>query len=382
MKKQAIHDMLPLATHDEAARQDFVFALRKEVIFESRVGNRTVYDKRVRPAFEKRHGRVPKDRHEVQKAMLADPYAQFTSALRLTTQEVMWDSVGESVERQLAGLIRKSKSFKKARGTLRLDPDLQLPRYLTAVDIHFMPGNYSTELTDDDVFAGAIYDRGVYLRSLGGIGEYNDDFGRTAVSYLRARIPRFRPKRILDMGCGVGHSTLPFCEAYPRAVVQAIDVSAPLLRYGHARAEALGKALHFSQQNAECTDFPAGFFDLIIGVAMLHETSNKAARNILAECFRLLAPGGLCLQYEGQPWNRMSTFDAAVHDWDTHFNAEPFIGKLHDLDPERLMAEAGFAEENYIDEYVTSEYVAKGFKGEVGTAAAKGGGMWFFGATK
>ena len=83
----------------------------------------------------------------------------------------MWDSVGESVERQLAGLIRKSKSFKKARGTLRLDPDLQLPRYLTAVDIHFMPGNYSTELTDDDVFAGAIYDRGVYLRSLGGIGE-------------------------------------------------------------------------------------------------------------------------------------------------------------------------------------------------------------------
>ena len=133
--------------------------------------------------------------------------------------------------------------------------------------------------------------------------------------------------RILDMGCGVGHSTLPFCEAYPRAVVQAIDVSAPLLRYGHARAEALGKALHFSQQNAECTDFPAGFFDLIIGVAMLHETSNKAARNILAECFRLLAPGGLCLQYEGQPWNRMSTFDAAVHDWDTHFNAEPFYRK-------------------------------------------------------
>ena len=73
MKKQAIHDMLPLATHDEAARQDFVFALRKEVIFESRVGNRTVYDKRVRPAFEKRHGRVPKDRHEVQKGDAGRP---------------------------------------------------------------------------------------------------------------------------------------------------------------------------------------------------------------------------------------------------------------------------------------------------------------------
>ncbi len=382
MKKQAIHDMLPRATHDEAARQEFVFALRREVVFEARVGTRTIYDKRVKPAFQKRHGRSPKDRHEVRKAMLADPYAQFASALRLTTQEVMWDSVGESVERQLDGLIRKSKTFKNTRGTLRLDPDMKLPRYLTAVDIHCMPGNYSTELTGDDVFAGAIYDRGAYLRALGGIGEYNDDFGRTAASYPQARRPRFRPKRILDVGCGVGHSTLPFCDAYPRAEVHAIDVSAPVLRYGHARAEALGKALHFSQQNAEHTDFADGSFDLVIGIGMLHETSNKAARNILAECFRLLAPGGLCLHYEARPWDRMSPFDASVHDWDTHFNAEPFIGKLHDLDPEKLMTEAGFAKKNYIDEYVTSALVASGFKDEVGTAGAKGGAMWFFGATK
>jgi SAM-dependent methyltransferase len=382
MRKQALHDMLPRATHDEAARQEFVVALRKEVVFEARVGARTVYDERVKPAFQKRHGRWPKDRHEVRKAMLADPYAQFASALRRTTQEVMWDSVGESVERQLDGLIRKSKNLKKLRGTLRLDPNIRLPRYLTAVDIHCMPGNYSTELTDDDVFAGALYDRGAYLRALGGIGDYNDDFGRTAASYLQTRYPRFRPNRILDMGCGVGHSTLPFCDVFPRADVHAIDVSAPVLRYGHARAEALGKALHFSQQDAENTDFADGSFGLIVSVATLHETSNKAARHILAECFRLLAPGGLCLHYEGRPWDRMSPFDAAVHDWDTHFNAEPFIGKLHDLDPEKLMTEAGFAKENYIDEYVASALVTGGFKGEVGTAGAKGGAMWFFGATK
>ena len=36
MKKQALHDMLPCATHDEAARQEFVVALRREVVFEAR----------------------------------------------------------------------------------------------------------------------------------------------------------------------------------------------------------------------------------------------------------------------------------------------------------------------------------------------------------
>ena len=34
-----------------------------------------------------------------------------------------------------------------------------------------------------------------------------------------------------------------------------------MLRYGHARAEAMGATIHFSQQNAECTDFADGSFD-------------------------------------------------------------------------------------------------------------------------
>src|SRR5205807_7337786 len=86
-------------------------------------------------------------------------------------------------------------------------------------------------------------------------------------------------------------STLPYVDAYPEAEVHAIDVAAPMLRYAHARAEALGRRVHFSQQNAESTNFRDESFDLIVSHILLHETSAKAVRNIVRECHRLLRKG-------------------------------------------------------------------------------------------
>nr|WP_287287651.1 class I SAM-dependent methyltransferase [Okeania sp. SIO2B9] len=58
------------------------------------------------------------------------------------------------------------------------------------------------------------------------------------------------------MGCTVGANTLPYVDAYPNAEVYGIDLAPAILRYSHARAESLGKRVHFSQQNAEKTNFP------------------------------------------------------------------------------------------------------------------------------
>lgn len=373
--RQSQHAMLPVANHDEEARQAFAMALRVEAVREAREGGRTVFEGRVGPQFRKTHGRKPKDRHEIRKAMLRDPFGQVSSAVRLLAQEIMWDAVGSSVERQLGTLVDRARQLNGRRsGSVRIDPTLEVPRYVGAVDIHGMPGNYDSELTSDDVFAGALYDRGVFLRSMGSAGTHNDSFGHTCIAYLKQAFPEFSPRRILDVGCSVGHSTVPFCEAYPKAEVYAIDTGAPMIRYGHARAVALGHKIHFSQQNAERTDFPDGHFDLIVGLAMIHETSDRALRNILREAHRLLARGGIVLHFDGPPWNRIADFDAAVHDWDTHFNAEPFISKVHDLDPKALMLEAGFAASKYIDVYVPAVFK--------GTSATLRNNLWFFGARK
>ncbi len=348
MSLQAHHPMLPQPTHDEESRQIFMKSMREHVTGTVTAGNKTIYEGAAKKTFERAQGRAPRTRQEVRKAMIAEPYHQYWSAFMRTTQEMMWDSVGATVARTIDDLNGRAKKRGRTKGTLRLNPNLPLPRYVTAVDIHCMPGNYTTDAAPDDASAGALYDRGVYLYMMGGMGTHNESCGATLVGHLQAYYADFAPRRILDMGCAVGHSTLPYVDAFPDAEVHAVDVGAPMLRYAHARAEGLGKTVHFSQQNAEHTDFPDRSFDLIVSHIALHETSSKAMKNIMAESRRLLRPGGMALHLEVPPFEGKDPFEQYLTDWDTHYNAEPFIGTLHDFDLRQVMQDAGFGHNEVI----------------------------------
>jgi len=186
------------------------------------------------------------------------------------------------------------------------------------------------------------------------LGRYNEDMGASVAHWLRATYPALRPKRILDMGCTIGHSTLPYCDVYPDAEVHAIDVAAPVLRYGHARAEAMGRAVDFSQQNAEATTFADGSFDLVVSHLLLHETSTTAMGRIFKECHRLLRPGGLMVHQDGVGF-KDDPFDGYFTEWLTHYNNEPFLGTLQRLDWTEIAAKAGFARAKAYDKRVPSQ---------------------------
>lgn len=64
------------------------------------------------------------------------------------------------LQRMLYELSGRARAFRRGakHSTLLLNPDLNVPRYQTAVDIHLMPGSYYTDRAEDDVTAGAIYD--------------------------------------------------------------------------------------------------------------------------------------------------------------------------------------------------------------------------------
>ena len=364
VETRAFHPVMAQLTHDEAAQENFLVNLRTEVVRQWQVELRKLHTTTA--------GRA-KDRHEILRTLLDEEYGKTASALRVTAQEMMWDSIGACVERQLPDL-EHGAVVRSARGSLTLDPTLPLPHYVGDLDIHGMPGGYGAELNHGCIFAGAMYERGGVVRSMRRGGPLANASGKALEAYVKSAHAGFTPRRILDVGCSIGHSTLAICDAFPDAEVQAIDVAAPLLRYAHARAEAFGRTIHFSQQNAEKTAFEDGSFDLVVGLAMLHETSAKAMQAILNEAHRLLRSGGIVLHYEGRPWDSIDPFDAAVHDWDTHYNAEPFIGKMHDLDTRAMMVRAGFDATRYIEVTVPSDFY--------GTTASKGGGRWFFGAIK
>lgn len=333
LKAQFEHGLLPRLEADELARQEFVKSFKLHLASKVAPGNRMAWQAR---------GDLAGNRKDVGRTLSGDPFFRFWSSLQRNSQEMMWKSTQIPVERQHDALLVRSRESGSAGGSLRLDPDLDIPRYHQHVDIHCMPGGYHTEFAPDDVANGAVYDRAVYIYAMGRMGPFNSDIGDTTIAYLKANFSDLAPRRILDMGCTVGHSTLPYVDAYPGAEIHAIDVGAPILRYAHARAESLGKPVHFGQQNAEHTDFADESFDLIVSHILVHETSHDAIRAIMRECHRLLRPGGVVIHAETPPYRDLDPFDAFMLDWDTRNNNEPFWEASHEIDPRKIAAETGF----------------------------------------
>lgn len=344
------HGVFPDAGHDDTARFDFLANLNGYLATRLSPKVRVAYEKRVRPAFEKAQGRAPGTRHEVRKAMAGDPVYQTWSALRRNTMEMRQQAGRGLVFRQLDALTDKGKQLNEGAPGLQLDPSVQIPRYSSAVDIHCMPGSYHTEVVADDISAGANYDAGIFATTGGMLGRYNDGGGQALAQWLKAGHPDFQPRRILDLGCTVGHNVLPLAQAFPDAEVIAIDVAAPMLRYAHARARSMGVTnITFRQADAEQLDYPDGHFDLISSAMFWHESSARAMPRKLRETHRLLASGGLTAHLEQPQYHGMDVYEQFVRDWDTYNNNEPFWGVMHEYDLPRMMAEAGFDPDRYFE---------------------------------
>ncbi|HEU4530137.1 MAG TPA: class I SAM-dependent methyltransferase [Steroidobacteraceae bacterium] len=340
------HDLLPQAAHDEIARFNFLANLNKFMANHVVGGNRVAYDKRVKPAFRSAHGRDPRDRREIRDAMRGDPYYQMWSCLRRNTME-MRQQAGRSLVLRQAEALRDRVRERNAQApdSLKLDANLRVPRYQSAVDNHCMPGSYYAEYIEDDVSPAANYDAGMFVTTTGLFGRYLDGAGRGVASWLAKHRPNLEPRRILDLGCGVGHNTVPVAKAFPQAEVVAIDLAAPLLRYAHARARSLGaQNITFIQGNVEQLAFPDGHFDVVYSTMFLHETSYSAIHRILREARRVLAAGGVQLHLEQPPFAGMDIFEQFLRDWDCYYNNEPFWTTVHDLRMPDLLRKAGSAE--------------------------------------
>jgi 2-polyprenyl-3-methyl-5-hydroxy-6-metoxy-1,4-benzoquinol methylase len=369
MNPQFAHPLLPRASADERGRESFLAAMRRFLVADLYEGNAVAFRHRQVPSFQAREGRAPQSYLEVRSLMQQDPYFRAFSLLNRATQELLWDTVGESVERQLPELKAAARAAPDAGGTLKLDPGFELPDYATKVDIHVMPGSFHHELGPDDLYAGAMYDRGVYLYAYGGLGEKNEGLGEGLVAFLRERFPTLAPRRILDLGCGAGMSTHPLAAAWPQAEVHAVDIAAPMLRYAHARSQALGVTVHYQQCSADHTPYADGSFDLVVSNLLLHEIPQKFSKRIVAECHRLLAPGGVMVHNDLVGWPS-DPFQEFMAEWNPHHNNEPFERGSGTLDWPAVCAAAGFAPGDEFLHSIGAAYMSEqldhvGFRGAV-----------------
>lgn len=343
------HAVMPQAKHDEQAMEDHFLAMRAWTNRNLDPLDRQLLDEVIIPEIENETGKAPKSSREIRKALESHPLHQYWLTLSFFYQDRIWNSLDESVSRQFKELADKVRlQTSDPQGSLTLDPELEPPRYLAAHDHHRMPGSYNVDTAENDFRAGALYDRfaSTYLRNLNG-GWKNDGRGHTLASHVHDFYPELSPKRILDIGCSVGHSTVAIAAAFPDADVYAIDVGAPMLRYAHARAESMGSVIHFSQQDAERTNFEDESFDLITSSAVMHETSSKGMRNIFKECYRLLRSGGVMCHVDVPPRHEhLSLWDQMRCDFESFYNNEPFMTALAGINWVSVCEKAGFPGDN------------------------------------
>ena len=356
-------------THDERARQQFVSMLRKHAIIDMSAQMKQDFETRVAPALQRKaqpQSQSPPSWREIQAAMETEASYRFYSTLRYKSQEMCYLSVLPPAERALPKMIqvaREAARINAGGGSLRLNPKLEVPRYVAALDVHLVPGWVHTEHTDDDVAQGAVVSFGgkvftgqhPFRKRMGVVGE-------SVSQWVRGRNPGFAPRRILDLGTTSGKNLLPYHTTFPAAELHGIDVGAPVLRFGHALAQQEGVPAHYSQQNAEHTDFPDGHFDLIVSSFFLHEVALKATKQILRECLRLLAPGGIMVHMELPNEAAVSAYENFFWNWDTANNNEPYYTNFRAQDPIALCVEAGFAVERSFAHSIP-DYAAAGSDG-------------------
>ena len=146
-----------------------------------------------------------------------------------------------------------------------------------------------------------------------------------------------KPRRILDLGCGTGSTTIMLKQAFPDAEVIGMDLSPYMLLRSFHKSESAGLNIEWQQGNAENTNFPDASFDLVTASLLFHETPSSTTQAILHECFRLLVPGGQVLILDGNQKTLRQM------EWLSNIFEEPYIHEYAADSTDAKMGAAGFA---------------------------------------
>ena len=349
-------------TPEQERRRAFLISLKRFANIHMQDQVRRVSADQIEPQLERGLDRPlsptsREDRGRVRDALTPHPLYRAWEALTYSSQDMMWELAGDIVDSDMPRLRAAAIEHTRpqATGSLRLDPELALPRYIANHEIHRQPGGFTLDRGDGDLTAGAfylgaglVYGPGKHPGNKVGYGA-----GHFILNELEQRYPDFQPQAVLDVGCAVAANTLTYGQRFPDAELYGIDCAPAFLRFAHALAESEGVTLHLRQMNAEQMSFPDRRFDLVVSHIVGHETSPRALPRVLAECWRVLRPGGVAIHMDVPTQiARLPLADQVMNDWQVRHNGEHFWTGWAEADVRTIMLELGYPEENLFAEHV------------------------------
>lgn len=251
---------------------------------------------------------------------------------------------------------RMSEWQNTSRERLSLNPELEIPTYVSRPNFHWCPYVATTDW--EEQFLGCVWDIGTSImgQSSPTVRNYSVGTGRLTgvVNYLSQRIPNFKPQRILDMGCSAGASTITMAMQFPQAEIHGIDVSSSMVRCGHALSVALNLPIHYHQMDASNTTFANGSFDLIVSNIVFHELPNGIRRKVILECSRLLARRGIMAHIEGGTYMApINVFQRLWRESDIRTNNEWYVGQASMEKLASYIDEAGLSTQSGLLQKIT-----------------------------
>ena len=198
---------------------------------------------------------------------------------------------------------------------------IEFPSYYLQ-PFHSIPGGYLNEAAalGDRAALEAIYEDAHPEKSLG----------------LRRAIAALIPvdaRRVLDLGAGTADGGAAIARRLPDAAVTAIDASPFMVIVGR-RQNGDVPNLRIEQGFAERSGVADASVDAVHITLLFHECPNTAKRAILAECRRVLRPGGT-LVLSDTPNDDLYTYRGFY---------EPYKEEWLRFDPDAFLLEAGFGE--------------------------------------
>ena len=198
-------------------------------------------------------------------------------------------------------------------------PEIEYPTYYRQ-PFHSVPGGYLSERAaeGDRRAMEAIYQDAHPQRSLG----------------VRAELATLVPegaRKVVDLGGGTGDAAAAVARRLPRADVLALDAS-PFMIVAARHQNADVANVRYEQGFAEATGLGTASVDCVTITLVFHECPDKIKRDILAEAYRILVPGGTLVLSD--------TPTDDLHGYRGFY--EPYKEQWIEFEPERFLREAGF----------------------------------------